>query len=156
MILRSRKQNGGADGAPLPANFAPDQTTPPGFDSDARLASDPHLVRRAVDTKWLTALLSLATIAILMLGAVGVSLRSGLSVAMAPVFRHAPTASNLQRADRLPPVKVSREGDVIRSRIEQLADDGHGTKPYTHVIVRLAPASGAAHARETSIDKDGA
>ncbi|WP_159011172.1 M23 family metallopeptidase [Bradyrhizobium sp. S69] len=117
------------------------------------MASDPHLARRAVDTKWLTALLSLATVAILMLGAVGVSLHSGLSVAMAPVFRHATTASNLQRADRLPPVKVSREGDVIRSRIEQLADDGHGTTPFTHVMVRLARASGDPRARETSVNK---
>jgi murein DD-endopeptidase MepM/ murein hydrolase activator NlpD len=156
MILRWGKQNGDADGAPLNANFAPDQTTPPGFDSDARLASDPHLARRAVDIKWLAALLSLATVAILMLGAVGVSLHSGLSVAMAPVFRHAATSSNLQRADRLSPVKVPREGDVIRSRIEQLADDGHGTTPFTHVIVRLARASGDPHARETSIDKGAA
>ena len=142
MNLRWGKQGGGAGGAPLNANVAPDQTTPPRFDSDARLASDPHLARRAVDIRWLAALLSLATVAILMLGAVGVSLRSGLSVAIAPVFRHAATGSNLQRADRLPPVKVSREGDVIRSRIEQLADDGHSTTAFTHVIVRLARASG--------------
>lgn len=156
MNLRWGKQGGGAGGAPLNANVAPDQTTPPRFDSDARLASDPHLARRAVDIRWLAALLSLATVAILMLGAVGVSLRSGLSVAMAPVFRHAATGSNLQRADRLPPVKVSREGDVIRSRIEQLADDGHSTTAFTHVIVRLARASGDPHARETSIDKGAA
>jgi murein DD-endopeptidase MepM/ murein hydrolase activator NlpD len=154
MILRWGKKDGGADGAPLNTNFALDHTAPPRFDSDARLASDPRLVRRAVDVRWLAALLSLATIAILMLGAVGTSLRSGLSVAMTPVFRHAPTASDLQRADRLPPVKIPREGEVIRSRIEQLADDGHGTKPFTHVIVRLAQASGGRHARETSIDKD--
>jgi murein DD-endopeptidase MepM/ murein hydrolase activator NlpD len=153
MNLRWGQQDGGADGAPLNANVAFDHTSPPRFDSDARLASDPRLVRRAVDTKWLAALLSLAIVAILMLGAVGASLHSGLSVAIAPVFRHAATAGDLPRADRLPPVKVPREGDVIRSRIEQLADDGHGTKPYTHVIVRLAPASGTSHARETSIDR---
>lgn len=154
MNLRWGRQDSGADGAPVNANVAFDPATPPRFDSDAGLASDPRLVRRAVDIKWLAALLSLATVAILMLGAVGASLHSGLSVAIAPVFRHAATTGDLQRADRLPPVKVPREGDVIRSRIEQLADDGHGTKPYTHVIVRLAPASGASHARETSIDKD--
>ena len=154
MNLRWGRQKGGADGAPPNAKFAFDHATPPRFDSDAGLASDPRLVRRAVDIKWLAALLSLAIVAILMLGAVGASLHSGLSVAIAPVFRHAATTGDLQRADRLPPVKVPREGDVIRSRIEQLADDGHGTKPYTHVIVRLAPASGATHARETSIDKD--
>ena len=153
MILRWGQPDGGADAAPLNANVAFDHTTPPRFDSDARLASDPRLVRRAVDIKWLAALLSLATVAILMLGAVGASLHSGLSVAIAPVFRHAATAGDLQRADRLPPVKVPREGDVIRSRIEQLADDGHGTKPFTHVIVRLAPASSASHARATSIDR---
>jgi murein DD-endopeptidase MepM/ murein hydrolase activator NlpD len=150
MILRWGKQDGGAGGAPLNANFASDQATPPRFDSDAHLASDPRLARRAVDVRWLAALLSLAIIAILMLGAVGISLRSGLSVAMAPVFRHAATGSNLQRADRLQPVKVSRDGDVIRSRIEQLADDGHSTTPFTHVIVRLARASGDPHAREIS------
>jgi murein DD-endopeptidase MepM/ murein hydrolase activator NlpD len=153
MILRWGQPDGGADAAPQNANFAFDHAAPPRFDSDARLASDPRLVRRAVDTKWLAALLSLATVAILMLGAVGASLHSGLSVAIAPVFRHAATADDLQRADRLPPVKVPREGDVIRSRIEQLADDGRGTKPYTHVIVRLARASGDPHARATSIDK---
>jgi murein DD-endopeptidase MepM/ murein hydrolase activator NlpD len=146
-------QHGGADGAPVNANVASDHAAPPGFDSDAGLASDPRLVRRAVDIKWLAALLSLATVAIVMLGAVGASLHSGLSVAIAPVFRHAATGGDLQRADRLPPVKVPREGDVIRSRIEQLADDGHGTKPYTHVMVQLAPASGDQHARESSIDK---
>jgi murein DD-endopeptidase MepM/ murein hydrolase activator NlpD len=151
MNLRWGQQGGGPDEASLNANVAFDHTTPPRFDSDARLASDPRLVRRAVDTKWLAALLSLATVAILMLGAVGASLRSGLSVAIAPVFRHAATAANLQRADRLPPVKVPREGYVIRRRIEQLADDGHGTIPFTHVIVRLARASGDPH--ETSIDK---
>jgi murein DD-endopeptidase MepM/ murein hydrolase activator NlpD len=153
MILRWGQQDGGADAAPLNANFAFDHTAPPRFDSDALLASDPRLVRRAVDIKWLAALLSLATVAILMLGAVGASLRSGLSVAIAPAFRHAATAGDLQRADRLPPVKVPREGDVIRRRIEQLADDGHGTKPYTHVIVRLARVSGDPHAPATSIDK---
>jgi murein DD-endopeptidase MepM/ murein hydrolase activator NlpD len=153
MNLRWGKQDGGADGAPLNANFTFDHTTAPGLDSDARLASDPRLLRRGVDVRWLAALLSLATVAILMLAAVGTSLHSGLSVAIAPVFRDAATAGDLQRADRLPPVKVPREGDVMRRRIEQLADDGHGTKPFTHVIVRLAPASGASHARETSIDK---
>ena len=147
------RQAGGADGAPLNANVAFDHAELPRFDSDARLASDPRLVRRAVDTKWLAALLSLATVAILMLGAVGASLHSGLSVAIAPVFRHAATTGNLQRADRLPPAKLPRTGDVIRSHIEQLADDGHGTKPFTHLIVRLARASGDPHARETSIDK---
>jgi murein DD-endopeptidase MepM/ murein hydrolase activator NlpD len=156
MNLRWGRQDSAADGAPANANVAPDHATPPRFDSDAGLASDPRLVRRAVDIKWLAALLSLAIVAILMLGALGASLHSGLSVATAPVFRHAATIGDLPRADRLPPVKVPREGDVIRSRIEQLADDGHGTKPYTHVMVRLAPASGASHARESSIDKGAA
>ena len=153
MILRWGQPDGGADAAPLNANVAFDHTAPPRFDSDARLASDPRLVRRVVDIRWLAALLSLATVAILMLGAVGASLHSGLSVAIAPVFRHAATAGDLQRADRLPPVKVPREGDVIHRRIELLADDGHGTKPYTHVIARLARSSGDPHARATSIDE---
>jgi murein DD-endopeptidase MepM/ murein hydrolase activator NlpD len=153
MNLRWGKQDGGANAALPNASAAFDQATPPRFDSDARLASDPRLVRRAVDTKWLAALLSLATIAILMLGAVATSLHSGLSVAIEPVFRHAATAGDVQRADRLPPVKVPREGDLIRSRIEQLADDGHGTITFTHVMVRLARASGEPHPRETAIDK---
>jgi hypothetical protein len=147
MNLRRGKQDGGANAALLNASAASDQATPPRFDSDAGLASDPRLVRRAGDTKWLAALLSLATIAILMLGAVATSLHSGLSVAIEPVFRHAATAGDLQRADRLPAIKVPREGDLIRSHIEQLADDGHGTIPFTHVMVRLARVRRAACAR---------
>jgi murein DD-endopeptidase MepM/ murein hydrolase activator NlpD len=99
--------------------------------------------------KWLAALLGLATAAILMLGAVWTSLGSGLSVAIAPAFQPAATGGDLPRADRLTPVERPRERDVIRTRIEQLAADGHGTKPFTHVIVRLARASRDLHAPQT-------
>src|SRR5271170_5421913 len=153
MISRPVQQDGGADEAALDTNFAADHATPARFDSDSRLASDPYLAGRAIDIKWLAALLLLAATAILMLGTVWTSLRSGLSVAMAPVFRHATTAGDSQRADRLAPVKLPRDGDVIRARIEQLADDGHGTKPFTHVIARLAHVSGDPHASETPINK---
>jgi murein DD-endopeptidase MepM/ murein hydrolase activator NlpD len=143
MTSRRGQHDGGADSAPaLNANLASGHVTHPRFDSESRLASDPRFARRAVDMKWLAALLLMAIAAILMLDAVWTSLGSGLSVAMAPaLFRRAATGGDLQRADRLTPVERPRERDVIRTRIEQLADDGHGTKPFTHVIARLAQAS---------------
>jgi murein DD-endopeptidase MepM/ murein hydrolase activator NlpD len=149
MMSRWGQQDGGADWAPPNADVVSGDAARAGFDSDSRLASDPRLTRRAVDIRWLSALLLLAAAAALMLGAV--SLHSGSPVAAAPAFRHVVAVSHLQRADRLPPAKLPRRGDVIRSRIEQLADDGHGTKPFTHLIVRLARSFGDPH--EIPVDK---
>jgi murein DD-endopeptidase MepM/ murein hydrolase activator NlpD len=151
MISRRGQQDGGADSAPaLDANLASGHATHPRFDSEPRLASDPRFARRVADMKWLAALLLMATAAILMLDAVWTSLGSGLSVAMAPaLFRRAETGGDLQRADRLTPV----ERNVIRTRIEQLADDGHGTRPFTHVIARLAQASYHLYAPKIPVDK---
>src|SRR6202035_3340903 len=143
MISRQVQQDGGANSAPaLNANLSSGHATHPRFDSDPRLASDPRFARRVVDMKWLAALLLMATGAILMFDAIWTSLGSGLLSAAAPVVsRPAATGHDLQRADRLIPVERPIERDVIRTRIEQLADDGHGTKSFTHVIVRLAQAS---------------
>ena len=104
--------------------------------------------------KWLAALLLMATGAILTLEAMWMSLGSGLLVATAPVVsRPAATGGDLQRADRLTPLERPRERELIRTRIEQLADDGHGTKSFTHVIVRLARPSRHLHAPKIPVDQ---
>ena len=108
---------------------------------------DPRFARRAVDMKWLAAVVLMATGAILMLDAMWKSLGSGSSGATAPVVsQRAETGRDLQRADRLTPVERPGERDVISTRIEQLVDDRHGTKSFTHVMVRLARASRHLHA----------
>jgi hypothetical protein len=96
MTSRRGQHDGGADSAPaLNANLASGHVTHPRFDSESRLASDPRFARRAVDMKWLAALLLMAIAAILMLDAVWTSLGSGLSVAMAPaLFRRAATGGD--------------------------------------------------------------
>lgn len=154
MISRQVQQDGRADRAPAPtANLLPGRATRPRFYTDSRLASDPRFVRRVVDMKWLVALLLMATGAGLMLDAMWTSLGSGLLSAAAPVVaRHAATGHDLQRADRLMPVERPGESDVIRTRIEQLADDRHGTKSFTHVIVRLARASRHLHTPKIPLD----
>ena len=155
MISRQVQQDGGGDSAPaLDANRSSGPATHPRFDSDPSLASDPRFARRVVDMKWLAALLLMATGAILMFDAVWTSLGSGSSGAAAPVVsRPAATGPDLQRADRLMPVERPSERDVIRTRIEQLADEGHGTKPFTHVIVKLARASRHLHTPKIPVDE---
>jgi murein DD-endopeptidase MepM/ murein hydrolase activator NlpD len=155
MISRQVQQDGAADSAPSPnANLSSGRAAHPRLDSDSCLASDPRFARRVVDMKWLAALLLMATGAILMFDAVWTSLGSGLLSAAAPVVsRRAATGHDLQRADRLMPAERPRERDVIRTRIEQLADDGHGTKSFNHVIVRLARASRHLPAPKIGVDE---
>jgi murein DD-endopeptidase MepM/ murein hydrolase activator NlpD len=155
MISRQGRQDGRADSAPaLNANLSSGHATYPGFDSDSGRASDPRSARRVVDMKWLAALLLMAIGAILMLDAMWTSLGSGMFGAAAPVVSpRAATGRDLQRADRLTPVDRRRERDVIRTRIEQLAEDGHGTKSFTHVMVRLARAARHRHAPKIPVDE---
>jgi murein DD-endopeptidase MepM/ murein hydrolase activator NlpD len=108
-----------------------------------RLESHPRHAPYAVNGKWLAALLLMATAAIVLLGAVWTSLGSGLSGAMAPVlFRRSAEGSDSPRADRLALPARPREPGMIRSDIEQLADDVQGTKAFTYVRVLLADAAG--------------
>jgi murein DD-endopeptidase MepM/ murein hydrolase activator NlpD len=155
MISRQVQQDGGAVSAPtLNANLSSGRAAHPRLDSDPCRASDPRFARRVVDMKWLAALLLMATGAILMFDAVWTSLDSGLPGATAPVVsRRLATGHDLQRADRLMPVERPSERDVIRTRIEQLADDGSGTKSFTHVTVRLARASRHLHTPEIPVDE---
>jgi murein DD-endopeptidase MepM/ murein hydrolase activator NlpD len=138
MIVWRRWQNRG-DTPGLSANHAL------GLAADHRFESDPHPVsaRRPIDAKWLAALLLMGTTAIVLLGMVWTSLGSGLSGAMAPVFFRRPAEGNdSPRADRLMSLARPREPGVIRSHIEQLADDVQGTKAFTYVRVLLADAAG--------------
>jgi murein DD-endopeptidase MepM/ murein hydrolase activator NlpD len=154
VILWRRRQDGGADNAPeLNANQAFGDAPHLRFDSDPRLTSHPRFARRAVDIKWLAALLLMASAASLMLGTVWTSLGSGLSAAVAPVpFLRAEIGGDLQRADRLTPVQRPRERNVIRTRIEQLAEDGHSTKPFTYVMAHLARTSRDLHTPKIPVD----
>jgi murein DD-endopeptidase MepM/ murein hydrolase activator NlpD len=153
MISRQLQQDAGANSAPaLNVNLSSGHEAHPRFDSGPCLASDPRFVRRVVDMKWLAALLLMATGAIVMLNAVWTSLGLGLLSAAAPVVsRPAATGHDLQRADRLIPVERPSRRDVIRTRIEQRADDGHGTKSFTHVFVRLAQAPHPLHTPKTPV-----
>jgi murein DD-endopeptidase MepM/ murein hydrolase activator NlpD len=97
----------------------------------------------------------MAIAAIVMLGAVWTSLGWGLSVATAPVlFRLATADGDLQRADRLAPVVDRSEHALVRTSIEQLADHGHGTKPFTYVLVRLAQAFHQPPALKIPVDEE--
>ena len=139
MILRPVLRDGKADRAsPSNANI-PSAPAASSFGFDFLRAFHQRLAR-VVDVRWLAALLLMATGAILMLDAVWTSLDSGLLAARAPeVYRRAASGGDLQRADRLMPVKRPGERDVIHTHIEEVADAGHGTKSFTHVMVRLLP-----------------
>jgi murein DD-endopeptidase MepM/ murein hydrolase activator NlpD len=142
MISRRMQHDGQADNTPaLDVNSAPEQAVHPFLDSEFRRAFD------TLDIKWLAALLLMAAGAIIMLDAVCTSFGSGLWIASAPaLLQRAETGNELQRSDRLMPVDRAQAGDIVRTSFEQLADDGHGTKPFTHVIARLAQASHPLHA----------
>ncbi|HEY1982134.1 MAG TPA: M23 family metallopeptidase [Xanthobacteraceae bacterium] len=118
------------------------------------LESHPRFARRAVNIKWLAALLLMAVVAILMLGAVWTSLGWGLSVATAPVlFRRATADSDMQRADRLAPVARPQERDVMLRHIEALADDAQSLTPFTYVMVRLAQVADHPPAPKTPVEE---
>jgi murein DD-endopeptidase MepM/ murein hydrolase activator NlpD len=81
--------------------------------------------------------------ATVLLGAVWTSLGAGLPDAVAPaLFRRVSPDGELQRADRLPPVERPRERNVMRSHIEQLAEDARSITPFTYVMVRLVEPAG--------------
>jgi murein DD-endopeptidase MepM/ murein hydrolase activator NlpD len=146
MILRPVLRDGKADRASPPNANIPSAPAASSFGFDFLRAFHQRLAR-VVDVRWLAALLLMATGAILMLDAVWTSLDSGLLAARAPeVYRRAASGGDLQRADRLMPVKRPGERDVIHTHIEEVADAGHGTKSFTHVMVRLLPAALHPHA----------
>jgi murein DD-endopeptidase MepM/ murein hydrolase activator NlpD len=119
-----------------------------------RLDFHPRHVRRAVNIKWLAALLLMATTAIVLLGAVWTSLGSGLSGATAPVlFRRVAADGDLQRADRLPPVAHPLARAVMRGHIEALADDAQSITPFTYVMVRLAQVADHPPAPKTPVEE---
>jgi murein DD-endopeptidase MepM/ murein hydrolase activator NlpD len=123
------------------------------LDFNPRRAFDSRFAN-VVDIRWLAALLLMAIGAILMLDGLWRSLDSELLSAAAPeVFQRTATGSDLQRADRLAPAAHPGERDVIHTHIEQLADDGHGTKSFTHVMARLVPASEPQHSTNIPSDK---
>jgi murein DD-endopeptidase MepM/ murein hydrolase activator NlpD len=108
-----------------------------------RLETHPRHVRYAVNVKWLAALVLMAIAAIVLLGAVWTSLGCGSLDAMAPVLSHRlAEGDESPRADRLALPPRPREPGVIRSDIEQLADDVEGTKAFTYVRVLLADVAG--------------
>src|SRR5262249_38723012 len=112
MILRPVPRDREADKAPPPNANIPSVPAASSFGFDSLRAFHQRLAR-VVDIRWLAALLLMATGAILMLDAVWTSLDSGLLAARAPeVYRRAASGGDLQRADRLMPVKRPGERDV--------------------------------------------
>lgn len=142
MISRLLLSIGRADSAPPPRAKVSSGLATSSSDFDPRPAFDPRFAPDVVNVRWLTALLLLASGAALMLDGVWTSLSPGLLGAAAPeLYQRAATGSDLQRADRLASAEHRDGRDLIRTRIEQLTDDGHGTKSFTHVMLRLVPAS---------------
>jgi murein DD-endopeptidase MepM/ murein hydrolase activator NlpD len=153
MISRPVLRNGEADRAQPPNANISSASAAFSFVFDSLRALDQRLAG-VVDMRWLVALLLMAAGAILMLDGVWRSLDSGLLAARAPeVYRRAASGGDLPRADRLMPVKRPGERDVIRTHIEEVADAGHGTKSFTHVMVRLLPAALHRHAPGVSPDQ---
>jgi murein DD-endopeptidase MepM/ murein hydrolase activator NlpD len=149
------RQHDGPDDAPLQAAAADSATLQ--FSSDPPLGFDPRFAGRAVDTPWLAALLLMAVVAGALLGALWNSLRvTSPDVAAPSLFaRVTATAEGLARTDRLA-LPVAEISDLIRSRIEQLDDEGANAKPstrvFTHVVARLASASEHVAAPPVSAD----
>jgi murein DD-endopeptidase MepM/ murein hydrolase activator NlpD len=153
MISRPVLRDGEADRALRPNANIPSAPPASSFGFDFLRAFHQWLAR-VVDIRWLAALLLMATGAILMFDAVWNSLDSGLLAARAPeVYRRAASGGDLQRADRLMPVKRPGERDVIHTHIEEIADAGHGTKSFTHVMVRLMPVALHLHAPAATPDQ---
>lgn len=108
-------------------------------DAEFHPINGPHAARHPVNMKWLASLLLLAGAAAVMLGAIWTWLGAGFSVALVPEFaRPAVNGDDAPRADRL--AGASPERGIVRSRIEQLADDVHILRRFNYVMVHLAQA----------------
>lgn len=141
MKSHEMQRGGPADGASL-MTLARAHASRPYFESEQRFEERQIPARRSIYVKWLTALLVMATAAFLVVGAVWTSIRSEPSVVIGPpAFDGAATEVELQRADRLTMLERSPEigFELIRTQLEQLGEDGKGTKAFTHLLTRLAP-----------------
>lgn len=106
------------------------------------------LNHRAVNARWLTALVLLAgAAATLMLGAIHITVATRARLPIAPAAPRRVVMGGARRADRLTSGGYQNKTGIIRTSIEQIDDRGHA-EAFVHIIARLAKLHDASIARD--------